>query len=356
MSVQVKSIHHERQDNKKSMYLLTLFLIIAAAGLLYVKWWPYYHKAIIASTSHSIGSSVIMGDASFAPPPSWQAAWDYALSYFKSVWKAALLGIVLGSLVQSLFPTRLLLKLLGKANFGSTAIAGLASIPSMMCTCCAAPIAIGLRKKNVSVGAALAYWLGNPALNPATLIFMTFVLSWKFTVLRLVFGIVLTFGVSYLANRFAGDTKTEDINSLTKVDNNSSQSFLSKWMSSLSMMTIRVIPAYIISVLLLGAFRAWLFPSIGEVGANSVIAILGFAIVGMLFVIPTAAEIPIIQAFISLGMGMGPVAALLITLPSVSLPSLIMVHRSFPKRVIWLIIFSVVILGVLSGLAGMLFL
>ena len=151
--------------SKRTIVYILIFLLIAIVGLAYLKWIPYYSKSILAITSHSIGDS-ILGDPSEAGSVSWQGAWSYALIYFNSVWKAAVLGILLGSLVQVLLPANWLLRVLGKTSFGSTAIGGLSSLPGMMCTCCAAPVAVGLRKKNVSVGASLAFWLGNPTLNP----------------------------------------------------------------------------------------------------------------------------------------------------------------------------------------------
>ncbi|WP_100330244.1 permease [Bacillus xiapuensis] len=336
-------------NHKKVLWLVGAFLLIAAVGLLYVKWWPYYNKTITAATTHSIGSS-ILGDLS-ETAPSWQAALDYAAVYFQSVWKAAILGVLLGSLLQVLLPTQWLLKFLGKASFGSTAIAGAASVPSMMCTCCAAPIAVGLRKKQVSIGAALAYWIGNPMINPATLVFMAFVLSWEFTVIRLVFGLLLTFGVSYIANRLVKERQSVNIDQLV-AETELKGSFLSRWFKSMGSMLLYIVPAYVVSVLLLGAGRVWLFPQLSETAANSLLAIILFAVAGTLFVIPTAAEIPIIQAFLSLGLGAGPAAALLITLPAVSLPSLIMVAKSFPKKVLLFVAASVIILGVVSGLVG----
>jgi len=350
------SLPATQSNSKKTALFAALFLIIAAAGLWYVKWFPYYNKSFLAATTHSIGTS-ILGDKANSPAASWSSAWAYAITYFTAVWKAAVLGILLGSLLQVLLPTNWLLKVLGKTSFGSTAVAGLAAIPGMMCTCCAAPMAVGLRKKNVSVGATLAFWLGNPTINPATLIFMTFVLSWKFTLLRLIFGIILTFGVSYLANRFAPEVKPVDIDKIiVKAESEASGSFASRWMKSMGSMIMYIVPAYVLSVLLMGAVRVWLFPHIGVAAANSLIAVIGFAIAGMLFVIPTAAEIPIIQTFMSFGLGGGPAAALLITLPSVSLPSLIIVARSFPKKVLFFVAGSVVVLGIISGLVGMLIL
>lgn len=341
----------------KTVLLVLIFLLIAIAGLSYVKWWPYYHKAITAATEHSIGSSILTGDQAIAPDPSFQSAWDYAVTYFKSVWKAAVFGILLGSLVQVLLPSKWLLKVLGKANLKSTALGGIASLPGMMCSCCAAPIAVGLRKKNVSVGASLAFWLGNPVLNPATLIFMTFVLSWKFTLMRVVFGLILTFAVSHFANKFAGNTSVpqtidETVNKAVQPEG----LLIIRWLKSAGSMLLTVVPAYFITVLLLGAARAWMFPVLGDGVTNGILAIIIFAIAGTLFVIPTAAEIPIIGTFLSFGVGTGAVGALLVTLPSISLPSLLMVYRSFPRRVIWFVFGSVVALGILSGIVGTVFL
>ena len=94
----------------------------------------------------------------------------------------------------------------------------------------------------------------------------------------------------------------------------------------------------------------WDFNDLGT--GSGILAILLFALVGTLFVIPTAAEIPIIQSFTALGLGAGPAAALLITLPAVSLPSLLMVSRSFPRKVLGFLFASVVILGIVAGIVG----
>ena len=114
-------------------------------------------------------------------------------------------------------------------------------------------------------------------------------------------------------------------------------------------MTLRLVPEYIVLVLLLGAARAWLFPHIGPDIDNSLLWIVAFAVAGMLFVIPTAGEVPIIQAMLSLGMAAGPAGALLMTLPPISVPSLVMLGKSFPRRVLAFVSVAVVGFGVLAG-------
>lgn len=51
------------------------------------------------------------------------------------------------------------------------------------------------------------------------------------------------------------------------------------------------------------------------------------AIVGTLIVIPTAAEIPMLQSLALLGVSSGTLGALLVTLPAVSVPGAVMVAR-----------------------------
>lgn len=345
---QIQIDHNSRTI--RSIILILAFVLVAIAGLTYVKWWPYYHKAIRAIEEHNIGSSLLTGN--YEGHLSWAAAWEYAGIYFNSIWKAAVLGIVLGSLIQVLIPSQWLERVLGKATFKSTVYGGIASIPGMMCSCCAAPIAASLRKRKVSIGASLAFWIGNPVLNPATLVFMTFVLSWKFTLIRLLLGVLLTFGVAYWANRLTSGDQPKDnpipVPSTPLITTERGPFFL-RWMRSLGLLTLQVVPAYVVTVLLLGALQGWMFPiSI----PNEALAILLFSLFGMLFVIPTAAEIPIISAFLALGVGIGPASALLLTLPAVSLPSLLMVSRSFPRKVLLFVAVSVVVVGVLSGLIG----
>ncbi len=73
---------------------------------------------------------------------------------------------------------------------------------------------------------------------------------------------------------------------------------------------------------------------------------------GCLFVIPTAAEIPIVQTMMLAGMGFAPALALLITLPAVSVPSLIMLRKAFPAKALWLTGGLVALCGaVVGGLA-----
>ena len=343
---------HAPEARKTSLapQILT-FVLLAVAGLLYVKWLPYYDRTFVAATHHAIGKSILMGDAAQAPAPSLNAAIAYALAYGKAIWQAMALGLLLGSAVQALLPAHWVTRLLGGKGFGSALAGGMLSLPGMMCTCCAAPVVVGLRRRQAAPGAAIAFWLGNSVLNPATLVFMGFVLGWQWTGLRLALGLPMVFGLGWLANRMTSPKEAEQAEaSLAALKAEPETAPFRRWLSILGRMSLRLIPEYVILVLLLGAARAWLFPAIGPQIGNDLGWVLAFAVAGALFVIPTAGEVPIIQAMLSLGLGVGPAGALLMTLPPISAPSMAMLARSFPPRILAVVAAAVVLFGVVAGL------
>ena len=346
---------HAPEVRKNSLALqVTIFVVIAVAGLFYVKWFPYYNRAFVAATKHAIGKSILMGDAAHAPAPSLDAAIAYALAYGKAIWQAMVLGLLLGSAVQALLPAQWIARLLGGRGFGSALAGGMLALPGMMCTCCAAPVVVGLRRRQAAPGAAIAFWLGNTVLNPATLIFIGFVLGWQWTGLRLLLGLPMVFGLGWIANRMTSPKEAEQAEaSLAAIAAEPEVTPFRRWIVHLARMSLRLIPEYVILVLLLGAARAWLFPVMGPEIGNHLGWVLAFAVAGALFVIPTAGEVPIIQAMLALGVGVGPAASLLMTLPPISVPSMAMLSRSFPPRILAVVGLAVVLFGVAAGLIAM---
>lgn len=338
------TLSSEQAATARGWWKPVLFLIVLVAGLWYVKWDPYYAKAFVAGQKHSIGHSIIAD----APSSPIRAALDYALVYFLAVWKAAVLGVVLGSLIQVLIPRDWLVRTLGQPRFKGTLLGTLFALPGMMCTCCAAPVAAGMRRQSASLSGTLAFWIANPVLNPATLVFMGFVLGWNFALIRLIAGVVMVFGIALLVQRWVKDEPAIEavpIGLSVAV----SGSLISRWLRALWALFWSTIPVYVLAVLLVGAARVWWFPHADGVVTNTLMWVMIMAVVGALFVIPTAAEIPIVQTMMLAGMGVAPALALLMTLPAVSLPSLIMLRKSMPVKALWLTLLLIIASGVIVG-------
>ncbi len=187
------------------------------------------------------------------------------------------------------------------------------------------------------------------------MVFMGFVLGWHWVALRLIVGIILVFVVAYLANYFTGagaQPNQIEENFLRQSVTDDDASLWLRWLRELWKMAIRLLPEYALIVVILGAARAWLFPQVTADVGNHALWIVGMAIAGSLFVIPTAGEIPIVQTLMSFGMGAGPAGALLTTLPALSVPSIIMLARSFSYRTLLFVVGAVVVLGIFTGFAA----
>ena len=337
-----------------------VFAVLATVALTWAKWYPYYHKLFVVIEQHTLGVSIVTGRSAGPPAPSWQAAVSYLSAYALSVWPALVAGVLIAAAVEAFLPRRWLLAALC-AHRGAAAGAvagGLIAVPTMMCTCCAAPVAVSLTRQGVPTSSALAFWVGNPTLNPATLAFMSIVLPWQWVTVRAVLGGLLVFVLSPLIVRLATWPRPAMNAALSSHDQPeaargvvplTTTAALRRFVGALARLSATLVPEYVIIVLLLGGLRGLLFPVGHGVVALGVLGVVVFAVAGTLFAIPTAGEIPVIQGLLAAGVGTGITGALLMTLPSISLPSAVMLGRWFPRRVIVATAGCVVVMGMMGS-------
>ncbi|MEZ0353783.1 permease [Mycobacterium sp. pR1184] len=325
---------------------------VFVVGLLWAKWTPYLAKALKAQrTHHWSGSNILtVGGVRAGDAPTWHAATTFFHAYFAAIWPALVVALLISASVQALVPRAWLPRLLNRRGLISSALAGgVASMPSMMCTCCAAPVAVTLRRTGVTRAAAIAYWLGNPLLNPAVLVFLFFVAPWQWTVTRAVVGIATVICVAVSVGlvtgaRGSGPPAAEVI---TPHDDESAGP-ASRFVRSLLCLCLVLLPEYAIMVLVVGACRGWLV-TLTQPSHHGLLIVVLAAVIGTLLVIPTAGEIPILQSLALLGVSSGPLGALLITLPAISIPGVAMVARSFGWKAIATATGTVVTMGLLGA-------
>jgi hypothetical protein len=330
-----------------------LAVVIAAGALLWSKWLPYATKTVKLGHTHVWTGASILGVGGVHPgdAPTWHAATTFFTSYLAAIWQALIAALLISAVIQAFVPRHWLLRLLNRPGaVRSAAVGGLASTPSLMCTCCTAPVAATLRRDGVSTAAALAYWLGNPLLNPAVLVFLAFVAPWQWTLTRIVVGVLVVVGGSALIARFTArrELPVEQVVPTTRTGDWFAQA-PERFVRTLLRLLLTLVPEYLLVVLALGAFRGWLFPiGSGGLGTGAAVMVVA-AVVGTLLVIPTGGEIPILQALAAAGLSLGPVGALLLTLPAASLPAMAMVGRAFGWRTTWATAAAVAVSGLLAG-------
>jgi uncharacterized membrane protein YraQ (UPF0718 family) len=322
--------------------VVAVFAVVSLAGLLWAKWWPYGHKVGgLLDTRHWSGSSVLDAGSGPGTAPSWEGAWRFAVSYGQSVWMALVAALLIAAAVEAFLPRRLLSATLGhRSGWATSAVAGGLALPFMMCTCCTAPITNALRRRGVPASSAIAFWLGNPVLNPAVLVFLVLTLPWQYTAVRLGVGALLVFGLSPLLGRFGAREVDAVAIDPTVADAQpieppiSAWSGLARFARALGRFAVVLVPEYVLLVLVVGGLRGWMLP-LTQPGATVVVATVIAAVAGTLLVIPTAGEIPVIAGLAAAGFAPSVTGALLIALPAISLPSMVMVGRALSwKRTI----------------------
>lgn len=328
MPLKGNAIHTDRRANVAAGVLVALALFVV--GLLWAKWLPYAGKAATAHrTHHWPGSSVLtVGGVHPGDRPTWHAAATFFRAYVASIWPALVAALLISASVQALIPRSWLPRALNRHGRLSTALAGgAAGMPTMMCTCCAAPVAVTLRRNGVTPAAAIAYWLGNPLLNPAVLVFLLFVAPWQWSLTRAVVGIATVLGVGAAVGWLSGPAGGPAPATARPVDDESTGR-PRRFVRALLWLVLFLLPEYAVLVLVVGALRGFLL-TLGQPAHHGLLLVVVIAIAGTLMVIPTAGEIPILQGLALLGASSGTIGALLITLPAVSIPGAAMVARSF---------------------------
>lgn len=333
-----------------------ILLAVLVTGLLWSKWLPYADRTATLAVTHDWSGSAIFGAAGTpGSTPSVAGAWAFTQAYAAAVWKAALVGLLVAAALDSVVPQRWIIGLLSRrTSLGQGVLGGVLSMPSMMCSCCTSPVAVGLRRRGAPLAATVSYWLGNPLLNPAVLVFLVLTLPWQFAATRLLVGFALVVGSAVLVDRLLSERSApasgQPLAAPPLEEPVSVAQLPGRFVRSFARLAVVLVPEYLALVLLIGAFSGLLSDFAGLDTAAGPLALLLVGLVGAALVIPTGGEIPVVTALVAAGASMGAAGALLITLPALSVPSIVMVWRAFGARALAVVTATVVTGGLAAGL------
>ncbi|MBF8268205.1 MAG: hypothetical protein HW388_1713 [Dehalococcoidia bacterium] len=342
----------------------TNLLAIALAAFLVADLFIY--RGVPASRIADAGKIGVGRALDLSRFPGWLEPLGQGINYMALVWHATVLGILIGALLLAVVGG-FLKPMLGRKGFKAHVAGAVLAIPQPFCSCCAAPVGAALYQGGAALGPTLAFVVSSPMLNPTSLILATALLPGEFAVLRilggLVVGVFLTYVVSLAASRWASQETAMTrpnrwVEMSARVVSSYSQLFrfgdtlagrpsetatalISSWLSLAWRLGRVVVPVLFVgSVVTAAVVEAMPSPS------DNMVGVLAASAFGTLLMVPTWTELAIAGGLIREGLP-GPAAALLLTLPAVSIPCLLIVGgavRSF--RV-------VLLLGLLVFLVGL---
>ncbi|MCX6005249.1 MAG: permease [Chloroflexi bacterium] len=123
------------------------------------------------------------------------------------------------------------------------------------------------------------------------------------------------------------------------------------WMVETWRFLIMIVPWLLIGVFIAGILKAIIPESavVAVVGGNTILGNFVASVFGALMYFATLTEVPIVKAFLDMGMGKGPALALLLAGPALSLPSMLALGKIMGWKKTLTYVTLVVIMATITG-------
>lgn len=269
------------------------------------------------------------------------------------------------SYVQSFFPPERTRRILGqRQGVGANTLAALMGTLTPFCSCSSIPLFIGFTSAGLPLSVTFAFLISSPLVDLASVILLASIFNWTIALSYVAVGLVLAVLGGTLIGRLKMESQIEAFVYQSPVSDHDNDGQISR--------RERVIYArdQVIDIV----HRVWLFVLIGVgIGAaihnwipqSLIAATLGqdrwwSVLVATLAGMPMYADIfgtlPIAEALVLKGVGIGTALAFMMSVTALSLPSMIMLKRvvKLPLLVVFVCIVAVgiVLIGYLFNSAG----
>jgi hypothetical protein len=329
-----------------------------------------------------------------------QLSHEYALAH---VLTCLVPAFFIAGAITTLLKKEAVLKYLGaktdkKVSYGVASVSG--SILAV-CSCTVLPLFAGIWRRGAGLGPAITFLYSGPAINIAAIFLTASVLGFQLGAARAVSAVALSLVIGLaMAFIFRGEKRAQTgelvsnkagvislklavlfifVQVLFLVVNGLQIAFELKaaafaviiaavaymalfmlsreqaraWLSETWGLSKSLLPLLFVGVFFAGAIQAvlpaeWVSSFLG---GNGLAANLAASVFGAFMYFATLTEVPIIQALTAKGMGAGPSLALLLAGPSLSLPSMLVIHKilGFKKTAAYVLL--VILFSTIAGLA-----
>jgi uncharacterized membrane protein YraQ (UPF0718 family) len=280
--------------------------------------------------------------------------------FFYDIIKIFILLIVLifiASYLQSFFTAEKTRKILqSKKGLGANAIGALLGTVTPFCSCSSIPIFIGFTKAGLPVGVTFSFLISSPLVDLASFVLLASLFNWSIAAIYVGLGVVIAILggalISYLKmDQYVADfIKTDQPSDVMMC---AEPTLTKKERVRYAIEQVKEIISrvwlYIIIGVSIGAFihgfipEAWVLAVLGDDNPFSVIIA---TIVGVPMYADIFGTLPIAEALILKGVGLGTVLAFMMAVTALSLPSMIMIQKVVKPKLFFTYL-SIVIAGII---------
>ena len=279
----------------------------------------------------------------------------------------------------------------------SYSIASISGTILAVCSCTVLPLFGGIYKRGAGIGPAVAFLYSGPAINVLAIVYTARILGFDLGLARAIGAVIFAAGIGLIMATIY--RKEESLKDSTAFDSLMADPESKKWWQQITFFTVLVgilvfaasknwivtgvllvalafilwrwftrtelgmwmketlrFVRLIVPWLLGGVFVAGIITTFvpqeavaNWVGGNSLFANFIASFLGALMYFATLTEVPIVSAFMDLGMGKGPTLALLLAGPALSLPNMLVIRSIMGTKKTLTYIALVVIFATITG-------
>jgi uncharacterized protein len=268
------------------------------------------------------------------------------------------------SYIQSYFPPERTRKILGRfSGIWANTIGALLGTITPFCSCSSIPLFIGFTSAGLPIGVTFSFLISSPLVDMASMILLASIFNWPIALTYVVVGVVLAVLAGTLISKLKLEKYVEPFVFSNKAAGATQETMTARDRIRFSRDQVKDIVK-----------RVWIYVLIGVgVGAaihnwipeNIISTILGqdkwySVLIATLLGIPIYADIfgtlPIAEALVAKGVGLGTALSFMMAVTALSLPSLILLKKVVKFKLlaifVGLVVLGIIIIGYLFNIFG----
>ncbi|GMQ61224.1 permease [Vallitalea maricola] len=255
--------------------------------------------------------------------------------------------IFLISYIRSYFPPEKTKRILAKfSGIKGNIMASLLGIVTPFCSCSSVPIFIGFVEAGVPLGLTFSFLITSPIVNEAAFIILLGLFGWKLAVVYVITGVIVGVVGGLIIGKMKMEKEVEEYVYNTKVAQIDPKELTVNERISFATQNVKDIVKRIWLFLIIGigigaAIHGWVPKDFlaNYAGENNPFAVLIAVVCGIPLYSNAMGTIPIAQALIGKGVGIGTALSFMMAVTALSAPELVLLRKVIkPRLIVWFVI------------------
>ena len=258
------------------------------------------------------------------------------------------------SYIQSHFPPERTRRILGRFHgIGANTLGALLGTVTPFCSCSSIPLFIGFTGAGLPIGVTFSFLISSPLVDLASVLLLASIFNWKIAIAYVVVGIILAVLGGTLISKmklekhvepFVFQSRSADIDA-PEMTRRERLNFAKDQVVAI----IKKVWLFILIGVGIGAaIHNWIPQDIilAVLGSNNPFSVLIATVVGVPMYADIFGTLPIAEALVLKGVGIGTVLSFMMAVTALSLPSLILLKKVVKTKLL-LIFAGIVVVGIL---------